>query len=88
MPDLPHELRSSHRDVIETQMDYFLVNRKTDSELMAVLNFLGCESGCAFACAVEKSPCDFFVSVFAKDWSCAAGRESLSERTRSMLSLR
>ena len=64
------------------------MNRKMDSELMAVLNFLGCESGCAFACAVEKSPRDFSISVFAEDWSCAAGRESLSERTRSMLSLR
>ena len=87
MPDLPYKLRSSDRDVIETQMDYFYMNRRTDSELMTVLNFLGCESGCAFPCAVEKSPRDFLVSVFAKDWSCAAGRVSWSERTRSMLSL-
>ena len=43
MPDWRHERRSSDRDVPETKMDDFFMNRKTDSELMTVLNFLDCE---------------------------------------------
>ena len=88
MPDLPHKRRSSDRDVSETQMDYFLTNRQTDSELMKVPNFLDCESGCSFDCAVDKGPGDFRVSVVCKAWSSAAGRKSCSERTASMFSLR
>ena len=56
---LPHKRRSSERDVSETQMDCFSTNRQTDSELMTVLNFLDCESGCTFACAVDRVPGDF-----------------------------
>ena len=47
-------------------MDQFFMNRKTDSEPTTVLNILRCESGSAFACAVDKGPGDFFVSVMCE----------------------
>ena len=40
MPNLPHKRGSSDHDLPETQMDCFITNRKTGSELMTVLNFL------------------------------------------------
>ena len=42
-------------------MDCFK-NRKSDSDLMAVPDFLECESGCTFAYAVDKGPTS--LSVF------------------------
>ena len=66
MPDLPHKRRSSVRDAPETQRDYNFTNRKSDSELMTVLNFLDCGSGCTFACAVDFGPGDFLVTVICK----------------------
>ena len=57
MPDLLHKRRSSGRDVPETQLDHFCMNRKSESELMTVLNFRDCESGCTFASAVGDFPC-------------------------------
>ena len=56
MPGLPHTRRSADRDVPETQMDYYFVNRRTDSNLMQMFNFLDSESGCTFACAADKGP--------------------------------
>ena len=49
MPELVHKRRSSYRDVPERQMDYFFRNRELRIELVMVLNFLDCESGCTFA---------------------------------------
>ena len=37
---MPHKRGSSDHDLPETQMDCFITNRKTGSELMTVLNFL------------------------------------------------
>ena len=45
----------------------FFVSRKTDSELMTVLNVLACESGCAYACAVDEGPGPCPASC-SKDW--------------------
>ena len=73
MRDLPHQQRSSDRDVLETQMDYFLTNRESDSELMTVLNFLDCDSGCTFACAVDTGPGDFLVSATRTGLEFCAG---------------
>ena len=89
MLKLPHKRRSSDRDVSQTQTDYCFMNRNTDSELMTVLNFLDCESGCSFACAVNKGPRSL-LSWFRlqRHGVCAAGRESRSERTMGVLSLR
>ena len=68
-------------------MDYFFTNRKSDGELMTVLNFLDCDSECTFACAVDKGPGDFLVSATRTGLEFRAGRESCSARTASMLSL-
>ena len=48
--------RNSDRDVAETQMDYTFMNRKRDIDLMCVLNFLACESGCTFVCDGVEGP--------------------------------
>ena len=66
MPDLPHKQRRSDRDVPETQMDHFFMNRKSDSALMTLLNFLDGVSGCTFACTVTRAPSDSPVSVICK----------------------
>ena len=56
------------------------MNRKTDSELMSVLNVLDCESECTFACAVDKGPGDFLVSVICKELQFC-GRKRVLFRT-------
>ena len=66
MPGFPHKRRSSDRDVPDTTIDYIFMNRMTDRELLTVLNFLDCESGCSFACAVDKGPGDFPSAFSAK----------------------
>ena len=77
-PNLPHKRRSSDRDVSETEMDFFCMDHKTDRELMTVLkNFLDCESGCAFACAVDTGPGDFPVSVVCKDLECCGSKRAV-----------
>ena len=75
----PHQRRSSHREVPETQMDCFFMKRKTDSELMVVLNFPDCESRCTFACA-GKGPADFSIRVIYNKWEFC-GRKRAVLRT-------
>ena len=58
------------------------MNRKWDRELMTVLNFLDCLSGCTFACAVDKGPGDFLVSVICKGMEFR-GRKRVVLRTDS-----
>ena len=66
MPDLSHTRRSSECDVPDTKMNYFFMDRKSDSEPMTVLYFLDCEWGYTFACPVDKGPGDFPVGVICK----------------------
>ena len=80
MPDLPHKRRTSDGDIPQTQMDYFFMNRKGDTELLTVLNFLDCESGCMFSCAVDKGPGDYPVSVVCKGLQFC-GRKRIVMRT-------
>ena len=61
------------------------MTRNADSELMAVLNFLDCESGCTSACAVDKGPCDSSVS---KGLEMCGRKTRAQNRQASMLSLR
>ena len=82
MTDVSHKRRSSDHDLLETQMDYFFMNRKTDSELMTLLNILDCESGFSFACAVDKGPGDFLVSVICNGL-VFCGRKRVVRRTGS-----
>ena len=42
MPDLPRKKRSSERDYPEMQLDYFFMNRRSDTELLTTLNLLHC----------------------------------------------
>ena len=61
---LPHKRRSSDRDVPENEMNYFFMNLTTDGELMIALNFLDCETGWTFACAVDKAQVTFLLVLF------------------------
>ena len=63
--------RSSDRDVIETQINYYFMNRKSDSELMKVLNFLDVRSRVPSTRAQVTS----LSASSAKDWSSTAARE-------------
>ena len=82
IPDLPHKGHSSDPDVHEMKMDHSFANRRTDSELMTVLNFLHRESGSTFAFAVHKGPGDFPVSVTSQGLE-VCGRKRLVLRTDS-----
>ena len=80
--DLPHKRRSPDRDVSDTKMDHFIMDRKTDSELMTALNSLDRESGCVFACAADKGPGDFSVSIVCKRFRVPSQEESRAQNER------